>query len=188
MRGRNEIDIETAARVKLSLSKLDVKIPSPSPFMAARLMSQFRAEISAESSRHIWKTIAAFSFCSAALITAAIWFPQPVRPSQGLAENSYVIHLSISPNELTNLAAAEISLPAGVHFVSELHHDLKNQKTLKLPFYATKSGKTKLPFVVSAHGAGNETLKIRLFDHHQNVLKDSEVKIHFAKNQSPTAL
>ena len=179
---------DSQTEVRSSLLKLREDDLQPSIFMKTRLLAQFRMNQKNEQSVFRWKLVSAFSILGCAILSVALVLQQLPAEPKIVAEHPYVIHVHFSDDEARNVASAEVTLPANVHFVSSENPDLKNQKTMRLPLNITGRVRTPLPFVVASSETGHHTLHVRLYDSNDKLLKQKDLRIRFTKNLGEVAL
>ncbi len=178
---------DLAIAVRSALSPLASSAAEPSPFMKTRLLAHFRSAQRVRVSILRWKLTSAVSMFGFVALSLTWLLHSPNGP-QFVADNAYVIHLDFKAEDVSSVASAEVLLPENVHFVSGKNPGLKSQKTMRLPLRVVELGRARLPFVVSSTEIGLQTLRVRLYDVNDKLLKEKDLEIRFAKNQGEVAL
>lgn len=173
--------------VRSALSKMDSVDLNPSSFMKTRLVAQFKERQNSQKSVLIWKFASAFSLAACGVL-ALVLVSKTSQPPKVVANNAYVIHLDFTAEDLKSVASAEVILPTPVHFVSTRNKEMKDMRSLRLPLRIAGEGRARLPFVVASSEVGTQTIHVRLFDENNNLLKERDLSVRFAKSQSENTL
>jgi hypothetical protein len=164
-------------KVKKVFKSLVPKDLGPHPFLKTRVLATSRELLESRQNVFYWKLISGLSMLC---LVVSLVYNTKTTPVTGIALNEpYVIHMKFSDQEVKFVAAAEIVLPTGVNFHSLKNPLINKMRIMRLPVSADADGRTKLPFVVVANDKGNKKIQVRLFDIHNNVLKEDVIKVLF---------
>lgn len=148
-------------------------------FMKTRVLAQLRQERQFKRKLFIWKFVTAGSL-AVLVATFLIGFKMISQiKADAFTRQAYVIHVDFTQNDRQEVAAAEVELPQGVHFVSK--SNVGSMHKLRLPVDVKTAGPGKLPFVVSADDPGEKKIIVRLLNHDDRVIREQVLNYRFAK-------
>jgi hypothetical protein len=150
-----------------------------SQFMKTRVLAQLRQERQFKRKLFMWQFVTAGSL-AALVATFFIGFKMISQiKADAFTREAYVIHVDFTQNDRQQVAAAEVELPQGVHFVSK--SGVASLHKLRLPVDVKAAGRGKLPFVVSADDPGEKRIVVRLLNRDDQVIREQIFNYRFAK-------
>lgn len=151
----------------------------PSPYLKTRVLA--RMSEPAQKGFNFWK---ALSFASLAAVFilgfVSLQLLRQQRKSDGITQQAYVIHIDFNQSDKNMVAQAEVELPEHVHFVSS-NKDIRDERTLTLPVDVKVLGRGKLPFVVASDVSGEKSIRVRLLNEKNELVREQVLKLTFAK-------
>lgn len=160
---------------------------SPSPYLKTRVLAHVREEQKQNKVLLFWKMLAAGSVLGMSLMGVFGYRLIQQNSSDVLAQQAYVIHVDFNQDDQMLVAQAEVELPEDVQFVSS-NKEIRDEKTLRLPVEVKSLGRGKLPFVVSSAISGEKSIKVRLLNDKDELVREQILKVKFAKQGSAVAL
>ncbi|MBK7961839.1 MAG: hypothetical protein IPK04_11975 [Bdellovibrionales bacterium] len=153
----------------------------PSPYLRVRVLASLQMRRSSFLRINSWKIVSAVSTLALVLVsTYTLNLHRRAEPTV-VAQQSYVIHVNFSEDDLTRVVKAEVVLPEGVGFVSKKGLT-DGKKSLRLPIDIKSAGRGKLPFVVTSTVGGEQKILVRLLDEQNHLVREQYLKFKFAEN------
>ncbi|MBL7669751.1 MAG: hypothetical protein JNM39_04640 [Bdellovibrionaceae bacterium] len=153
----------------------------PSPYLRVRVLASLQMRRSSFLRVNSWKLVSAVSTFALVLVsTYALNLQRKAEPTV-VAQQSYVIHVNFSEDDMTRVVKAEVVLPEGVGFVSKKGLT-DGKKSLRLPIDIKSTGRGKLPFVVTSTVGGEQKILVRLLDEQNHLVREQYLKFKFAQN------
>lgn len=156
-------------------------IIEPLPHYKGRSLEQL-ADLKTEKNRlNFWKFFSFIYFI--ATLVFAYYFIKSVRSDKMiyLTGHSYVIQTDLNSKDKQSVSQVEVTLPEHVYFVSA-QGLIKNENKIKLPYYAKKAGKNRLPVVVEAEFPGSKEILVKFLNKNDEIIRESRVELEFIPN------
>lgn len=165
--------------VRKFFRQAEARLPEPSPFLPSRVMAELRGRQHGQRRLRFWQVFAT----SALFVVFGVVATRFLSPDSGfsaLTGKPFVVRVDLEEIKQRQLEYASIELPAGVHFVSKEHPEIRSQNRIEIDLVG-EMDLTNLPFVIESDSAGEKTIRIRFYGHNQHdlALAQREIKIHF---------
>lgn len=154
----------------------------PSTFMKTRVLAHWR-ESRANRGLRFWKLLSGISLAGVLVLGFTSYRLLQQKPSDGITQQAYVIHIDFNQSDKEMVALAEVELPENVHFVSG-NKEIREERKLTLPVSVKALGRGKLPFVVSSENSGEKSIRVRLLNEKNELVREQMLKLTFAKQGS----
>lgn len=151
----------------------------PSPYLKTRVLAYWR-EKHAPKGLLFWKLLSGISLAGFLALSFVSYQLLQQKKSDGLTQQAYVIHIDFNQSDKEMVAQAEVELPEHVHFVSS-NKEIREERKLTLPVSVKALGRGKLPFVVSSDISGEKSIRVRLLNEKNEVVREQVLKLTFAK-------
>ncbi len=179
----NESDISNSSQIKDLFQAVKEAEVEPSPYLRTRVLASVRRSQNPLLRFNFWKTLSTVSTLALVLVsTYTLSLLKKTEPAV-IAQQSYVIHVNFSEDDLTRVVKAEVVLPEGVGFVSKKGLT-DGKKSLRLPIDIKSAGRGKLPFVVTATAGGEKQILVRLLDEQDHLVREQYLNFKFAQNST----
>ncbi|WP_413288100.1 hypothetical protein [Bdellovibrio sp. HCB337] len=163
----------------------DAKVEAPL-YMKTRVLAHLNEDGKQKKSLLFWKILSMSSLASLAIVLFVGFQMMNKHSEEVLAKQAYVIHIDFNQMDQQMVAGAEIELPEDVRFVSS-NKEIQKEKRLKLPVSVKSLGRGKLPFVVTSDLAGEKSIRVRLLNEKDELVREQIFKVKFAKEGASVA-
>lgn len=154
----------------------------PSPYMKTRVLAHWR-ETRSNRGLLFWKLISGISLAGILVLGFTNYQLLQQKKTDGVTQQAYVIHIDFNQSDKEMVAMAEVELPENVHFVSA-NKEVREERKLTLPVSVKALGRGKLPFVVSSENSGEKSIRVRLLNEKNELVREQVLKLTFAKQGS----
>jgi len=154
----------------------------PSPYMKTRVLAHWR-ESRTSRGLMFWKMLSGVSLTAVLVLGFVSFQLMQQKKSDGVTQQAYVIHIDFNQGDREMVAQAEVELPEHVHFVSS-NKSIRDEKKLTLPVDVKALGRGKLPFVVASDVSGEQSIRVRLLNEKNELVREQVMKLRFAKQGS----
>ncbi len=154
-----------------------------SPYLKTRVLAHWR-EKRAPKGLLFWQWLSGVSLAGVLALSFVSYQLLRQKKSDGLTQQAYVIHIDFNQSDRDLVAQAEVALPEHVHFVSS-NKEIREERKLTLPVSVKALGRGKLPFVVSSDISGEKSIRVRLLNEKNEVVREQVLKLTFAKQGNP---
>lgn len=177
----NEPENSDFAQIKSLFQAAKDNDLEPSPYLRTRVLASLRTRQNSFLRINSWKILSAVSTLALVLVSTYTLNLQRRAEPTVVAQQSYVIHVNFSEDDLNRVVKAEVVLPEGVGFVSKKGLT-DGKKSLRLPIDIKSAGRGKLPFVVTSTVGGEQKILVRLLDEQNHLVREQYLKFKFAEN------
>jgi hypothetical protein len=154
---------------------------SPPPFLAARVRNELKARQKSSRATLFWKALALSGLgLSMALSMTLFVSSAQFEASTG---SPTLVEISVRQIESSEIAKAEIRLPAGVTFYSEAYPDLNDRSIVEVPWESLRDNQ-ELPFVIRSKNSGVKTVRVRFYSESGRMIEERSLKIRFVSSKS----
>ncbi len=158
----------------------------PSAFMKTRVLAHLKEGQIQQKTVRFWQFLSVGSFAVMILIGSYAMYTLNAVKNDGITNQAYVIHVDFNQDDLSKVARAEVSLPDDVNFMSK--GKVHSLRQMTLPVQIKTAGRGKLPFVVSSAVEGEKSIKVRLLDENNNLVREQILRFKFAKTNQQVQL
>lgn len=159
------------------------EVPAPA-YLKTRVLAHLRESRAGGKGLLFWKLLSAGSLTAMLVMGVFSYQAYQQKPTDGITQQAYVIHIDFNQDDKTLVAQAEVELPEHVHFVSS-RKEIRAESKLRLPVDVKALGRGKLPFVVASEVSGEKSIRVRLLNEKNELVREQVLKLTFAKQGAP---